>query len=115
VERPEKPEWFHLPEDDTLLTREINGTQWRFTKQNTSVYMFQEPYTMMNHIWYKHSEEQGTYLFDCEDIIEDLFNNGYTMSYPACPSDTDVECFLVWEGLKLESFIKNPPPTFLPE
>jgi hypothetical protein len=111
MELPEKPEWFEIPRQNIKLEYEIQGRTFLFSKTNTMLYLFKEPYDQLNHIFYM--EEDGSYSYFFKDmagiqeIMDELYEFGYHMECPPWPADTDVEAWLIWEKFKLEYYLDN--------
>ena len=101
------PDWFHLPHDDTVIGIRVGDEQLRLTKDNTALYAYPEPYSMMNHVYHVHEDGQQSFIFDAEQLMYDLLEQEFDYNAIHQPQEIDVEAFFVYQRRKLEQELEG--------
>lgn len=100
------PEWFKIPRKSPAINVEVGEFRFRATYNNTSIYVFAEPWAFLNHVFVisnpEDEEEGGNYIFNSPDLIQVLIENDFPAHWMPFPSNQDLEAYVALETQELE-------------
>ena len=80
-----------IPRPSAEIRLRVGERAITLTYLNAEVFLFSEPYEMMNHVYYfPGGDENNCYFFDSENLIDQLAEQDYPINSRPWPSDADV-------------------------
>lgn len=98
-------EWFYPSdsEDETYTALMNDEAEVLFTHDNSQVYLFDKPYEHINHIYFRQEGVWDGYIFNAEEIIQELIGRKFTRVLPARPSRTDLDAYVQFQMSEMDS------------
>lgn len=86
----------------------LGGHVLRLTYDNTSVYRFKQPFDMLDHAFYRHDGGAGgTYIFDSNELCNDLTDDWYPTQLMPYPSDFDLQAYQNYQAQKMDAELQT--------
>lgn len=100
-------EGFEYPHHTPEVRVAIDGKEIGLTYENTSIYLYSEPYDIMNHVYIRAGEDDGRYIFNNEDVIDTLASADFPVLGFAYPAPEDIEAYFTYQKQKLEQELEE--------
>lgn len=104
---PEPPSWFEIPRESPEVDITVGENTYHCTYENTVLFMYEEPYKAMSHLFIQPPNENGTYLFHVPEALDQLWELRFTTVSAVYPSAPDIEAYLVWQHECLEAELND--------
>jgi hypothetical protein len=108
-QEPEPDDQWQIERISPVIKLELTeGHAVDMTYANTRMFLFREPYALMNHLFYtKPDRMSGMYVFVGQALLEEFFTKQYPQCHEPYPSDGDILAFRTWERRNLDAELEG--------
>lgn len=96
-----------IPRNSPEIDVSLSGEPVTLTWYNTALYIYDEPYDFINHIFIQIAEEEYQYVFNCEEIMDTLFELNFPVHSSVEPARGDIEAYIQYQEQLLEKELNN--------
>lgn len=91
-----------------VVELDLGDREVELTYGNTTIYTFMGGWAMANHVYIKRADGPGgTYLFDCQEFMDQLHEQHFPATSQPYPTDGDVLAFRNWTNKRLERELED--------